>query len=98
MNLSNIMAYKSVYALNTLNEKTGKLKATHYACCLVGGSSPVWGVWTVAGRFLRFHSGRDSIAREYPKLTWRRVMARWSLADDRNFSNRKARLLDMKYN
>lgn len=95
MNISQIMAYKSVYALSTLNEKTKKLKATHYACCLAGGRDPIWGVWTVTGRFIRFHNGRESISKEYPTLVWRRVMARWQMEDPTDYTNRKKRVVNM---
>lgn len=51
--LDAIMAFKSVWAL-TLIDHDGKLRhATHYAVCLIGGSHPVWGVWTSRGTFLR---------------------------------------------
>jgi hypothetical protein len=78
--LDPILTYKGLYALCT-QDKSGLLKATHYTCVLVGGNTPIWGVWTVQGRFLRFHPGRRHIEKTYPKLVWRRRMATWALAD-----------------
>jgi hypothetical protein len=95
--LSEIMAYKGLYALCTVKKETSgnvKLKATHYACCLVYGSSPIWGVWTVNGRFQRFFSYKSEIAGAYPSLVWRRKAASWSLSgvEDLSVEQRRARL------
>lgn len=83
--LEHVLSYKSVYALTTVVAKKGsdrdRLKATHYAVCLVNGRVPLWGVWTVGGRFQRFFKSRQEIADEYPKLVWRRKMASWNLRD-----------------
>ena len=78
--LGAIMAYRGVYALSTITTE-GRLRATHYATCLVGGRDPMWGVWTVNGVFQRFFGSRDQIARSYPKLTWRRKNATWHMVE-----------------
>lgn len=92
--LDPILAYKGVYALCTTDKSGRLLKATHYASVLVGGSSPLWGVWTVRGKFLRFYSFRSQIESTYPKLVWRRKMATYSLIDitDKSVESRRAEL------
>lgn len=92
--LDPILAYKGVWALCTVNQKTEELKATHYASCLIAGSYPVWGVWTVLGKFLRFHGSRTDIEEAYPRLVWRRKMATWSLHDitDKSVATRRHEL------
>lgn len=79
--LGEVMAYRGVYVLGTVREADGKsrLTASHYCSCLVFGRSPVWGVWTAAGKFQRFYGFKGEIAEAYPHLTWRRKMAQWSL-------------------
>jgi len=81
--LSDVMAFRGLYALaSTRSDKeSGKtlLTTTHFASCLVFGPSPLWGVWTVQGKFLRFYGFRHEIAAAYPRLVWRRRMASWSL-------------------
>jgi hypothetical protein len=95
--LSGIHGFKGVYALGTLNPDTKRLRATHYAVCLVYGREPTWGVWLVDGRFLRFASSRAQIERAYPKLVWRRKMAEWNLnnVDDLDVKRRKQYLREM---
>jgi hypothetical protein len=78
--LQEIMAYKSVWALYTVTRQ--QKKATHYACVLVGGSRPTWGVWTVRHKFLRFYGGRTAIEKDYPQLMWQRRMFTWALRDE----------------
>lgn len=77
--LGSILAYRGVYALTSINDKTGMLRATHYATCLVGGREPWWGVWTVNGVFQRFFSSKEDIRTTYPKLVWRRKNATWNM-------------------
>jgi hypothetical protein len=81
-----IETFKSIWALCTLNKATGELSATHYALVQVGGSNPMWAVYTIQGRFVRFAGSRAQIERAYPKLRWRRWMARWDLLDADNIS------------
>jgi len=92
--LDPFLTYKGVYALCTTRKDGSVLKATHYACCLVQGVRPVWGVWTVQGKFLRFYPYKHSIAEAYPKLVWRRKMATWSLTDitDKSLETRRDEL------
>lgn len=77
--IESIMAFKGIYVLNTI-DRYGQLKATHYTCVLVGGPQPVWGVWTISGRFSRFFTFRSEVERAYPELVWRRKAARWQMA------------------
>jgi hypothetical protein len=79
--LQAIMTYKALHALCSTN-KDGKMKVVYYVSCLVYGRAPLWGVWNVSGKFLHFAPGREAVADMHPNLAWRRVMARWSLADD----------------
>jgi hypothetical protein len=97
--LSGVMSYKGIHALCTVTaSKDGGrvLRATHYACCLIYGSSPVWGVWTVGGRFLRFASSRGQIADAYPNHVWRRKVASWNLEEvtEADVETRRARLAE----
>ncbi len=94
--LNEIMTYKSVYALCTVNRIGQVLKATHFCCVLIGGSRPLWGVWLSSGKHLRFASSRLQIAEAYPKLVWRRKMATWTLADmtDKSVESRRHELAD----
>jgi hypothetical protein len=82
--LSGVMSYKGVYALSTINHKTGQLKATHFACCVISGPRPVWAVWNVSGRFQRFFGLKSEIESHYPQLVWRRKMAAWNLTSVHN--------------
>jgi hypothetical protein len=79
--LEKIMSFKGIHALCTVN-KDGMMQASHYACCLVYGRNPLWGVWSLNGRFQRFYGSKQDIEDNYPHLTWRRIMARWQLKDD----------------
>ena len=84
-NLENIFTYKSVWALCVIN-KDGRLRATHYASCYVAGRAPVWGLWTINGKFVRLFNGRESIIQSYPGHVWRRWMMKWGLKDDADTS------------
>ena len=91
--ISTLMAYKGVYVLCTRGRE-GRLKATHYASVLIGGSTPLWGIWLVSGRFVRFASSRHMIEEAYPRLVWRRKMATWACTDvtDKSVETRRAEL------
>jgi hypothetical protein len=88
-----IMSYRGVYALCT-TASDGRLKATHMAHCLIGGPTPMWGVWTVAGRFQRFFTFRHEIERTYSKLVWRRWVGTWNLTNvsDKSAAERREEL------
>jgi len=86
-----LRAYKSVWALCTTNKEGHALKATHYACVLVGGPHPIWGVWAITGKFLRFAAGRTELERTYPKLVWRKWMLTWQCVDITNKSVERRR-------
>jgi len=96
--LSAISTYRSLWSLCSVN-KAGKMKVVYYAACLVFGRAPLWGVWDVNGRFRHFSPGREAIGDMHPNLSWRRVMARWSLADE-NDAKAEARRqkLSVEYN
>ncbi len=91
--LEELQAYKGMYALCTVG-KDGRLHATHYAVILIGGNSPIWGVWTVQGRFQRFLGSKAQIEKAYPKLVLRRRMATWRCTDvtDKSLETRRAEL------
>jgi hypothetical protein len=95
-NIESIMAYKGIYALCTVTMK--ELKVTHWAAVLIAGSHPVWGVWTVKGKFLRFYSFRSQIEEDYPRLVWRRKMGTWTCVsfDDKSIPARRSEL-EKKY-
>ena len=50
------------------------------------GRTPIWGLWTVGGRFLRFYGSRTEIEADYSRLVWRRKTARFTLESLRNHS------------
>jgi hypothetical protein len=91
--IQDIQAYKSVYALCSV-DRFGQLKATHYAAVLIGGPSPIWGIWTVQGKLIRFLGSRAKIEEAYPRLVWRRKMASWRCTDltDKSVATRRAEL------
>ena len=93
--LEELRAYKSIYALCTVVQAKGEhqrqYRATHYACVLIGGPTPTWGVWSVRGTFVRFASSREQIERAYPKLVWKRKMATWQCTDTEDKSIEKRR-------
>ncbi len=92
--LDPILTYKGVWALCT-TDKTGKvLKATHYCSVLVAGRDPMWGVWLVSGKFVRFAGSRTQIENAYPRLVWRRKMATYQLIDttDKSVETRRAEI------
>jgi hypothetical protein len=94
--LDPILAYRGVHVLCT-TDKTGRvLKARYYCSCLVMGRNPIWGMWLVGGRFLRFYGSRQEIEADYSRLVWRRKMARFTLESLRNHSlaQRKEQLRD----
>jgi len=92
-----VMAYKGIHALCT-TDKNGRLRATHYACCLIGGSAPIWGVWTARGKFLRMYGFKHEIASAYPDLAWRVKQGEWKLAKVTNDTVEKRRAaLDERY-
>lgn len=94
--LEDLLTYKGVHALCTLNQKTRELKASHYAILLVAGSQPVWGVWSVYGKLKAFYGSKAQIAEAYPKLVWRRRMATWQVKDivSKTVAARKQELRD----
>jgi hypothetical protein len=87
--VENILGYRSVWVLATLSKDGTQLRATHYAICLVMGRPPLWGVFTINGKFLRYASGRDMIHEQYPNHVWRRVPARWQF-DELDPSSKQA--------
>lgn len=89
--LDPILNYRSVWLLCSTNKYGDLLKGRYYASVLTGGSSPLWGVWTVGGRFVRFYSGRTEIEADYSRLVWRRKMASWDLNEIRDHSLQERR-------
>jgi len=102
--LEMIMAFKSVHVLNDVYQAEGAKKPTlipsHYCCVLVQGRSPVWGVWTIRGKFVRFAASREQIELSYPTKAWKRVMASWALSNaDNDLKNvaKRVKLLEERY-
>jgi len=94
-----LRVYKSVYALCTTGKEGKVLRATHYAAVLVHGAHPIWGVWSITGKFLRFANGRTQVESMYPKLVWRRWMLTWQCIDASNKSLEQRRFeLERLYN
>ncbi len=77
--LDPILNYKGVWLLCSVNKFGDLLKGRYYCSCLISGSTPLWGLWTVGGRFVRFYGGRKEIASDYSQLVWRRKMAKFTL-------------------
>lgn len=94
--IGDLMSYRGVYALCTVTGKGGRrlLKATRYATVLIGGPSPLWGVWRIDGRFDRFFGFRSEIEEAFPRLVWKRKMATWKAVDltDKSIATRRAEL------
>ena len=90
-NLQNLHSYHGAWALSTVDSKTQRLKATHYAWVTCFGKHPLWVVYTIGGKFCGYHGTRTQIESTYPWLTWRRTMMRWSLMDPTDHSIAKRR-------
>lgn len=73
-----LSSYRGVWALGTISRETGRLRATHFAFPIVGGREPLWQVFTVYGRFVRYAADRAMVEAKYPTLVWRRWMVEWS--------------------
>lgn len=103
--LEMVTAFKSIHTLNDVTkakDANGKavLKASHYCCVLIGGPQPVWGVWTVGGKFVMFAPSRSWISQQYPGKAWTRVMASWLLTDaEGNYKDigKRVRALEERY-
>lgn len=78
--IGSIMAFRGVHALADLTME-GRLRATHYATCLIGGREPMWGVWLVSGKFQQFFGSKEQIKTHYPRKVWRAISATWNLID-----------------
>jgi hypothetical protein len=79
--LQDVLTYKGVWALCTTNKDGTQLKATHLAAVLIGGPSPLWGVFTIEKKFVRYAGSRAQIEAAYPTKVWRRKMATYHLID-----------------
>jgi hypothetical protein len=77
--LQHISAHRTIYLLNDVSEATGRLKATHYVCCLTGGPRPQWGVFNIDGKLIFIYDGKTAIERDYNRKSWRRKEAMWTL-------------------
>lgn len=92
--LDNILGYKTVYVLCSVG-KTDKLKAVYYTSTLIGGSQPLWGIWSVgSGKFVRFADSKTAVARLYDHLVWRRKVGEYQLLSVSE-KKAKARRLDL---
>jgi hypothetical protein len=96
-----LMVYKGVWALCSLDRKKQLLKATHCAMCLIQGPSPMWGVWLIKPnglKFQRFAFNRADIEKAYPKLVWRRKMSPFNMIEMADVSlEQRRRELMQKY-
>ena len=88
--LERILTYRTLWSLCVVNSK-GKMRATHFATCVVSGRSPLWILWTIHGRRVGKFGSRDRILEAYPGHAWRRTMARWGLKEDADTSVEKRR-------
>jgi hypothetical protein len=77
--LDPILHYRGVWLLCSTDKYGRLLKGRYYCSCLISGSAPLWAVWTVGGRFLRYYGSRTQIELDYSRLVWRRKMASWTL-------------------
>jgi len=75
--IGQIIGHRGVWILAQLSKDQKLLKGTHYAMVLVGGADPLWGVWTIAGKFVRYAASRAQLDAAYPNHVWRRHPARW---------------------
>lgn len=90
--IEGLLAFKTIHVLNDVR-KNNTLKATHFCCPVVGGSNPLWIVWTATGKFVRYASSRRQIEEAYPNKAWKTTMASWALTDaDTEFKDIKKRV------
>lgn len=109
--VGHLMGYRSLWALaETYKHPVSgqlRLRATHYCYCALMGPSPMWGLYTVTGQFVRFYekiplnksktqwkAPRAQIEDAFPKHTWRRIAARWTYNEMRPKENSEERKLD----
>lgn len=94
--LQAIMAYRTIYVLCTIGE-SGKLVALYYACVLISGRSPIWGIASVkTGKFVRYLGSRTQVENAYSHLTWRRMQAAWTLGNVQTPMEHEARIAHVK--
>lgn len=90
MSIGKAEGYRGIWALSTVNAK-GILRATHMTWIIVYGRQPIWVVYTVAGKFVRYAGSRRGVEKAFPSLVWRRWMVRWAMIDAHNYSIDKRR-------
>jgi hypothetical protein len=100
IDFSSLQSYHGAWALSTVDKKTGRLKATHYAWVTCFGPHPLWVVYTVGRKFVCYAGSKGQVADLYPSLVWRRTMMRWSLVDptDHSIAKRREELADLTGN
>lgn len=93
--LNSILSYKGVWLLcSVVRTPEWRLRATHYAACLLAGQRPIWGVWTIHGNFVRFFGRKSEVVDGYPAHVWRHKQATWGIVDvhDKDESERRNEL------
>lgn len=94
--LEGVAVGKPVYALCSVSAQN-RLKAHFYSLMIEGGSFPLWGVWSMHGRFKRFFVKRSAVEQAHKKYVWRRMSARLTLVlpvVDQPHSEEVAQLVD----
>lgn len=76
-----ILGYRSIWVMAQLSADGRRLKGTHYAVCLVGGSAPLWALFTIGGKHICFAGSRKQLEKQYPKHVWRRHPAKWTFSE-----------------
>lgn len=94
--MKQFLVYRGLHVLCTVNKKM-ELTATHFALCLTGGPSPMWGVWTINNKFQRFYGFKSEIEEQYPNRVWKRVMSQWAMHAITDFPVEKRRQLLREY-
>jgi len=80
LTLQAVEAFRTIYALCDVSPKTKRLKATHYATCLVAGRKPLWGVFNTDGRLIWFYESRHGLEQHpnFKHKAWRVKQCAWT--------------------
>jgi len=79
--LQSVEAFRTIYALCDISPKTKRLKASHYATCLVAGRTPLWGVFDLDGKLIWFFESRSGLehAPHFKHKAWRTKQCAWRM-------------------
>jgi len=80
--LQNIEIYRTMHAACIVSPRTGRLQATHFACCVSSGKRPQWAVWSVAsGKLIGTFDSRLAMESAHRGKVWRIKVATWNAGE-----------------